>query len=147
MLIRKAAATDVVQIAALEEQAGFSHWSYAQIHDAIKTMPAWLMFDEVQSDKTIGYVFFSHVLDECELLNIVTHPDYRRQGLGKKLLLYGFEQLQRLGIKSCFLEVAHSNEQAIALYQKLAFNTVGERKHYYGQDKHAWLMAKQLKAA
>lgn len=144
MQIRKAASTDTDQIFALEQQAGFSHWSYAQIQESINTMLAWLLYSDEQ---VLGYVFFSQVLDESELLNIVIHPDYRRQGLAQKLLQYSFEELRLKNIQQCFLEVAHSNKQAIELYWQLAFDTVGERKHYYGQDKHAWLMAKKLKAA
>lgn len=144
MPIRKAIAADAEQIFALEQQAGFSQWSHTHIQDSINTALTWVL---VASDQIIGYVFFSAVLYESELLNIVIHPSYRRQGLAQQLLLFSFEQLQSQQIRQCFLEVADGNTAAIELYQQLAFDIVGKRKHYYGQDKHALLMAKQLKAA
>lgn len=63
---------------------------------------------------------------EIEILNVAVHPDWRRQGLARRLLL----QLTALPAVY-FLEVRESNDAARALYRHLGFVEVGRRKKYY----------------
>lgn len=48
-------------------------------------------------------------------------PDYRRQGIAKRLLTYVKERAAELGLDSVELKVAAFNEPAQALYAKLGF--------------------------
>jgi len=78
-----------------------------------------------------GFALLSQILDEATLLNIVVHPELRRQGLGRNLLLTALAGLSLRGAARCFLEVRVSNARAIALYRSLGFRVDGKRRDYY----------------
>ncbi|GAA5102888.1 ribosomal protein S18-alanine N-acetyltransferase [Wohlfahrtiimonas larvae] len=82
-------------------------------------------------DKVIAYVFVMVVLDEATILNIAVDPDYQGQGIGQKLLRYLKAQLSQKGIRSIFLEVRQSNQNALALYTSEGFHEIDIRKNYY----------------
>ncbi|MFV0294506.1 MAG: GNAT family N-acetyltransferase [Hyphomicrobiaceae bacterium] len=63
------------------------------------------------------------------LFDILTHPDFRRQGLGRKLVagLMGWGQTR--GAHRAYLQVEASNGRAIQLYRQLGF-AEAYRYHY-----------------
>lgn len=74
---------------------------------------------------------------EAELLTLVTHPDFRRLGLGAACLA-GFEaEAQSRHADSAFLEVAEDNAGARALYGAAGYRGVGERPGYYPRETGA----------
>lgn len=79
----------------------------------------------------IGYVSFTIILDECQIINFAVSSDYRRQGIGRKimdaLLMLGKEK----GVTKYFLEVRVSNASAIALYKNFGFCAVGTSKNHF----------------
>jgi ribosomal-protein-alanine N-acetyltransferase len=62
---------------------------------------------------------------------IATHPDFRRQGLGKKILVHALLAARDEGVIRAFLEVRERNEAAQNLYRILGFVEDGRRKEYY----------------
>jgi ribosomal protein S18 acetylase RimI-like enzyme len=52
-----------------------------------------------------------------------TAPDYRRQGIGERVLRAALDAATQAGARSARLEVLDDNERAIALYRKLGFAT------------------------
>jgi len=94
-----------------------------------------------------GFALFSQILDEATLLNIVVHPDRRRQGLARHVLSTALGSLAARGAVRCFLEVRVSNARAIALYRTLGFTVDGTRRDYYpaaGDREDALLMSRDL---
>ncbi len=81
--------------------------------------------------EVIGYGGMWLIIDEAHITNIAIHPDYRRRGLGRALLLSLMEEAIKKGIKSMTLEVRVSNLGAQALYRELDFEDGGIRKGYY----------------
>jgi len=71
------------------------------------------------------------VVDEAELLTIVTDPDHRRQGLAAAVLS-AFEGAARdRGAARVLLEVAQGNAAAAALYAAAGYAVIGRRAGYY----------------
>ena len=68
---------------------------------------------------------------EANIVNIATHPDFRRRGCASALIDALEEFLSSKGVDSIFLEVRVSNTPARALYERKGFRTVGVRKNYY----------------
>lgn len=79
----------------------------------------------------VGFVLLRAVADEAEILTIAVAPSHRRRGVGRALVEEAMRRLYRDRIASLFLEVDAGNVAALALYRRLRFEKVGERKGYY----------------
>ena len=76
------------------------------------------------------------MLGEADMMNVAVSPAYRRQGIGRALVLALCEALKtRMQATVLTLEVRDSNAAAIALYQGFGFEEVGRRKNYYDLPK------------
>lgn len=71
------------------------------------------------------------VLDEANIVNIATHPDYRRRGCATAAMHALEAFLKENGIEHLYLEVRQSNAPAQALYAKEGFSPIGVIKNYY----------------
>ena len=89
----------------------------------------------------VAYVGMITVLDEGQITNVATHPDFRRRGLADKLLCELLIQARARGLAILSLEVRESNTAAIRLYEKHGFSVVGRRNHFYkNPSEHALIM-------
>ncbi len=83
--------------------------------------------------------------DKAHLISIAVLPEYRRMGLGEKMLIDSLSKLKKLGgIKSVILEVRVSNTPAILLYEKHGFIKSDRMKYYYADGEDAYLMTLYL---
>jgi [ribosomal protein S18]-alanine N-acetyltransferase len=71
------------------------------------------------------------IVDEIHIATVATHPDYRQQGVGKKLLLHALLSAKEEGALTSFLEVRESNIAALEMYRKFGFIESGRRQDYY----------------
>lgn len=93
----------------------------------------------------VGFACFSLVCNLSDLMLLVIHPQWRRQGAALALLQHSFAVLAAAGCVQCLLEVRASNSGAIALYQRLGFQNMGVRPHMYqNPPEDGLLMAKNL---
>ena len=67
-------------------------------------------------------------------------PTQRRIGVATALVNAGVLAVRHLGARSVMLEVRYDNEPAIALYQRLGFEQLAAREHYYGPGQHALIL-------
>ncbi len=68
--------------------------------------------------------------DEVEVLNLAVDTEFRRRGIGTRLL-------RHIDSRQVFLEVRESNEVAQNLYRKLGFAEIGRREKYYDDPVEA----------
>jgi ribosomal-protein-alanine N-acetyltransferase len=95
----------------------------------------------------VGHAVMSAAVGECHLLNLCVHPDWQRQGLGRRLLLRLFAIGKANNADTAFLEVRSNNRRAIALYESEGFCEIALRRGYYpAGDKRedAIVMARPL---
>ena len=91
--------------------------------------------------KIVGMLVAWMLVDEAHIATIATHPDYRRQGVARKLLTYALRYMSKEGAVTSFLEVRESNAAAQEMYGKFGYEAVGRRKRYYKDtDEDAILM-------
>ncbi len=88
----------------------------------------------------VGFAGIKVVLDEADIMNIVTRIDKRNLGIGSILLEELLSLASELKCKSINLEVNESNLSAIHLYEKYNFKRIGLRKKYYNNTDNAILM-------
>ncbi len=83
------------------------------------------------SRRPVGFVMMRSAGDEAEVLTVAVAPRQRTRGLGRQLMDEALRRLYRDRVKSVFLEVDDGNEAALALYKRLGFARVGQRRNYY----------------
>ena len=135
--IREGKSSDLSEIAALEAVCFENDpWSFEAFADIAKQdgCKIYVIFD-MQLSKMIGYSVFYYALDQGDLANIAVDPEYRRWGLGSKILKYTVQNAAENGVNELFLEVRASNAPAIGLYEKHGFTKIGIRRNYYKHPK------------
>ena len=88
-------------------------------------------FVAVVDGKVAAYGGMLCVLDEGQITNIATHPQFRRRGLGAAIVRALSGYAENNGITSIFLEVRESNQAARSLYTAAGFEKIGMRKRFY----------------
>ncbi|MHA1590679.1 MAG: ribosomal protein S18-alanine N-acetyltransferase [Candidatus Njordarchaeales archaeon] len=78
------------------------------------------------------------------VITIAVHPEWRRRGIGTKLMLYIMKLFREYGCERVYLEVRVSNLEAIRLYEKLGFRITRLLKNYYEDGEDAYLMLREL---
>jgi ribosomal-protein-alanine N-acetyltransferase len=87
-----------------------------------------------------GYAGMLCVLDERDVCNIATVPEFRGKGVGRALTSALIESARESGASVIMLEVRKSNAAAIALYEKAGFTLVGQRKNFYTMPREDALL-------
>ena len=95
------------------------------------------------NNEIIGFAGIKIIIDESDIMNIVTKKAFRNQGVGTLLLNEIISLCKKLNLNSISLEVSEVNKSAIHLYENFGFKKVGNRKNYYN-GSNAILMKKKL---
>jgi ribosomal-protein-alanine N-acetyltransferase len=74
------------------------------------------------------------MVDEAHITTFAVLPEWRRRGVGARLLLALMEVALDLGARVTTLEVRISNRPARALYSLFGFRPVGVRPRYYSDN-------------
>jgi [ribosomal protein S18]-alanine N-acetyltransferase len=74
------------------------------------------------------------MVDEAHVTTIGVHPDWRRQGIGRRLMVALIDLSEVLRASRVTLEVRAGNVGAQALYAELGFEIKGRRSNYYTDD-------------
>ena len=130
------------QVAQLEKQSFSMPWSENAILGEVDN-PLALWIVAIDGQAVVGYVGSQSVMGEADMMNIAVDDFYRRQGIGKKLVLTLIEHLHAKAVHSLTLEVRASNDKAIGLYQGLGFSQVGRRPNYYSSPKEDALILRK----
>jgi ribosomal-protein-alanine N-acetyltransferase len=85
-------------------------------------------------ERVVGFAGVWLMVDDAHVTTFGVHPDWRRQGIGRRLLLRLLELALELGASRMTLEVRVGNEPAKALYRGFGFTVAGRRPRYYSDD-------------
>ena len=138
--VRAAQKTDVPLIARwyarfLEQTASTVELSHAIERDRERLVVA------VEGDRLCGFAHAVWSGGPFELLGLVVHPSYRRQGVGLTLMRDILTNIQKDDATELWLEVRADNVAAIALYNQCGARVTGQRKGYYRDGVDAVLMS------
>ncbi|MBP6822985.1 MAG: ribosomal protein S18-alanine N-acetyltransferase [Acidobacteria bacterium] len=97
----------------------------------ISEMNSVLLVAVSEGLKVIGCLSGWLVADEFEIDNVAVSTDWRKSGVGSKLLSAAIEIARQKKANQAFLEVRSNNQAACSLYEKYGFVPVGRRKNYY----------------
>ncbi len=129
MNLRPVGPGDAARLAAIHASAFDAPWSAAELAVFLAERGAFALAAEATGELT-GFILCRSLAGEAEVLTLAVRPEHRRRGVGAALLAAA-AALARPVAEAMFLEVAHDNAGAIALYERAGFETVGRRAAYY----------------
>lgn len=126
-MIRKANDSDIKKINKLGEILHPGFTKLFHIETEINSNLAIVLVSEINNE-VIGYLYALDFGDNIDLLSIFVDNNYRNKGIASNML----KELMKIGEnKTITLEVSSDNMNALRLYEKHNFKTVGIRKNYY----------------
>lgn len=133
--IRPLTPADLRAVSALETavygSGGYRSLSFRQLYDLC---PRLMWVAEADSGQVIGHVCgaIAHGGQVGWIMNFAVQAHYRRQGIGRRLVEKGIEQLFAAGVQSITVTAEAENSAAISLYKALGFRQVRREDDYYG---------------
>ena len=128
--IRSMKREDISAVHALECLCFRTPWSKMSLLGELRNDVAHYFVLTID-DAVCGYGGMWVLYEEAHVTNIAVHPDFRRKGYAKLLLLQLMKKAISLGAEAMTLEVRESNYGAQALYEQLGFAQNGYRPRYY----------------
>jgi ribosomal-protein-alanine N-acetyltransferase len=92
----------------------------------------------------VGLILCRGAADEVEVITLGVLPAARGRGVAGRLLDAAMTAAREAGAAAAFLEVAEENAAALALYRGRGFCEVGRRPNYYGPQRHALILRREL---
>lgn len=81
------------------------------------------------------------------IVSVAVLGTMRNKGVGTALVNAGMEGMMGYGATEFFLEVRKTNEEAIAVYEKLGYTVRRVLRGYYRDGEDAYLMVKRVDGA
>ena len=130
LILSRTTREDVPSIRVIERLSFPSPWDSITIMRTISDRGSFNLTARYQG-RVVGYVFSVSMRKMVHLLNLAVHPEFRRRGIGRRLLseIISFARSTRKSY--VFLEVRTSNDSARKLYASMGVSPVLTWRRYY----------------
>jgi ribosomal-protein-alanine N-acetyltransferase len=144
ILLREMQATDIPEVIEIERMSFTTPWSENAFLKEIHKLYS-LTRVAILGDKVIGYICANYIMDEGHIMNLAVHHNFRRRGIGTKLVEEILDELKENDCRYIYLEVRFSNLRARNFYECFGFRVAGIRRNYYTSPiEDAALMMRKL---
>ncbi len=140
--IEKMTISDLKNIKDILETQFDDFWNYKILEEELNSSNSYYIVAKSENElenEIVGFAGIKVIIDQADIMNIVTKKTYRNQGIGTILLKNLILLSKNLQVSSISLEVNEENKTAFYLYKKLGFQQTGLRKNYY-QNKNGRIM-------
>lgn len=134
MIIRDIVEADLKQICLIEQETFSDPWTEKDFKEAASAPSNEYLVAEIDGE-IVGYCGLWGIAGEGYIYNVAVKKEFRKQGIGYKMLHRLIKQAEAKGIGSFTLEVRATNVPAIKLYEALGFEQAGIRKDFYTKPK------------
>jgi ribosomal-protein-alanine N-acetyltransferase len=138
--IRRMTLADVPAVHEIDVLSFSLPWSERSFRHEVSENPAARPWVAEVDGRVAAMLVLWLIVAEAHIATIATHPDFRRQGFGEKLLLHALAAARQEGAVRAFLEVRAGNLAAQALYKKYGFVVDGVRPRYYKDNNEDALL-------
>jgi ribosomal-protein-alanine N-acetyltransferase len=138
---------DLDPVVSIAASSSLAPWSKRMFLEEMSNPHAhcFVMKLEHPSERSvIGFICFRTLGEESEVLNLCIHDEFRRTGLGRRLMQFYLQVCKNLNARRSYLEVSITNQPALHLYRSLAYRPVGRRPRFYQGKFDALLMTKEI---
>ena len=126
--------TLISDIAKLEAEIFSDPWTEESLNDTFEYDYNHLLVEK-RDGRLVGYIIYSEVQGEAELLRVAVDKSYRRRGIARKLIKGMLRELREFDAERVTLEVRAHNISAVQLYKKFGFTELFVRKNYYHEPE------------
>lgn len=116
---------------------GVSAWSRESVRAQLDN-PVSYCAVALDGDRVVGYIAYEIIVDEGSLVELAVLPEYRQQGIGRKLTELMLTSCD--GVRTVCLEVRASNDPALSLYRAVGFREISRRRDYYDDPREDAIM-------
>ncbi len=144
MAIRRAELSDLDELLRLELNFVMDRISRRNFRYLLSKANAeiWL-FEKEKQILGDAVVLYRRNSDSARLYSLLVSPDHRGQGIATKLLTVCEQAALLRGCTSLRLEVRADNKEAIELYKRHAYHSIGHRENYYQDGSSALRLIKK----
>jgi ribosomal-protein-alanine N-acetyltransferase len=132
--IRRLQLRDLSAIDVIERAAYPTPWSRSMFAGEL-AKPSSICLGAFLDNRLVGYLIVSRYVDAWHVMNVAVASEYRRRGIASTLLGQLFELTSDDHRRGYTLEVRVSNAGAIALYERVGFESRGVRPGYYTDNR------------
>lgn len=138
--IRKMTAADLPRVIEIDRGSFSLPWPESSFHYEVGKNDAsrcWVAEAQDAAGNIViaGMIVGWLIVDEIHIATVAAAPEFRRLGIGRKLMVHLLLEAQKEGAVVSFLEVRKGNTAARQMYVELGYQEDGVRPHYY-QDNH-----------
>jgi len=143
-LARVADAARIARMSREQIEAGL-HWSWTpgRVAASVRSRTALVVAARVE-DRIAGFGIMRYGGDDAHLDLLCVAPEFRRAGLGRRLVEWLEKPALVAGISAVFLEVRATNRGAQAFYERLGYRTLTHLAGYYQGRESAVRMGREL---
>src|SRR5919106_7041809 len=128
LVIRKMMVDDVPAVIELDQKSFSLPWPERSFRFELTDNPASRCWVAELDSKVVGMIVVWLIVDEAHVATLAIDPEYRRQGVGKRLLAHALRYIMQDGARRSFLEVRESNIAAQEMYLKFGYEVTGRRR-------------------
>ncbi len=121
---------NIGEVIELEREAHSSPWSRAAFEAELAHPHGRFLVARLEA-QLVAFGALWLLVDEAHIINLAVSQKFRRQGIGRKLVVELLGMAKDAGILCATLEVRAGNEAAIRLYETMGFERTAIRKRYY----------------
>lgn len=129
--IRRMQVKDVPEVVEIDRSSFTLPWTERAFRYEVEGNRAARCWVATLDGKVVALLVVWLILDEAHIATVATHPQYRRQGLGTRLLIKALVSAREEGAQKALLEVRVRNIATQRIYARLGFVEVGRRPNYY----------------
>ncbi len=143
--VRRATINDLPRVYEIEVESFSDPYPPMILLSLIHLYPELFLVAEAKDHGVVGYA--SGVIDmdgAGHVMSIAVAKDWRRRGVGRRLLSSLEDEMRKLGAKKARLEVSEKNVTAISFYKELGYKEKKRIPSYYPDGSAALVMEKEL---
>ena len=135
IIIRPMTNRDIPEVVSIENVSYSAPWSRREFYGELNFNRFAHYFVAETNQKIVGYIGSWFFKDFVHITNVAVHPDFRKKGIGTRLMNYIIDLAKGRKVKKVVLEVRISNGIAQKLYKNLGFRIEKIKKGYYPDNK------------
>ena len=135
VIVRPMGDADIPAVQEIDRLAFPVPWPPSAYDHELHRSPHSRLWVAEVNGQVVGFAVLWLIVDEAHIATIAVHPDFRRQGIARRLLETLLSAAREASARLATLEVRAGNTAAQTLYHGFGFQVVGRRSKYYTDNR------------